>query len=178
MANRDPKCQIEIRRLAESSVFPSPGGSGDQFGISVSLAGDRALVGDVGDEVAGSSVGQAHLFDTVTGSLLQTLDHPSPTTIDSFGNAVGLEGGRLVVGVRFDDAAGSNVGRVYSFEPPVAVPIPFTVHMILGCVLALACARPLRQTAMERRSENGAAIPHDAPGGLECPPSASKPMLR
>ena len=53
--------------------------SADLFGGSVALSGDRVLIGAPFDDTHGDNVGQAHLFDATTGTLLATLDDPTVT---------------------------------------------------------------------------------------------------
>jgi hypothetical protein len=67
-----------------------------QFGLSVSLDGNRALIGSP----YGGGPGSAHLFERVEGSwmLLQALAMPSSLAGDWFGKSVALDGDTLVVG--------------------------------------------------------------------------------
>ncbi|MCO6043462.1 hypothetical protein NG895_06045 [Aeoliella sp. ICT_H6.2] len=72
--------------------------SRDQFGASVSMDGDRILVGAPYDDTSGPNVGQVHLFDALTGMLIRTFDDPTPYVEDNFGGAVTLEGSNVLVG--------------------------------------------------------------------------------
>ena len=88
----------------------------DRFGRPVALDGSLVLVGAAGDDTAGNEVGQAYLFDAVTGALLHTLDEPTPTDRSSFGRSVAIGGGRLLVGADLDDTNGDNVGQAHLFD--------------------------------------------------------------
>ena len=88
----------------------------DQFGSFVALSGDRVLIGAPGDDTQGSNVGQAHLFDTTTGAPLQTFADPTVTNVDQFGGSVALDGDRALIGARFDDTQGNNVGQAHLFD--------------------------------------------------------------
>ena len=88
----------------------------DRFGVAVALDAGRALVGASSHVEQGARIGQAHLFDAATGTLLLTLDDPTPTTLDQFGVAVAFSGERLVVGAPGDDGAGTDIGQVHVFD--------------------------------------------------------------
>ena len=50
----------------------------DQFGYSVSVDGNLALVGAIGeDDAGGTNSGKVYIFDVTTGSLLHTLNNPN-----------------------------------------------------------------------------------------------------
>ena len=89
---------------------------GDLFGFSVALSGGRALIGAFGDDTQGGNVGQAHLFEATTGTLLATFDDPSVTSFDQFGFTVALDENRALIGARLDDTKGDNVGQAYLFD--------------------------------------------------------------
>ena len=90
--------------------------SNDFFGSSVALHGNRVLIGARGDATQGGSVGQAHLFDSNSGALLQTFDDPTVTGGDEFGTSVALQGDRVLIGAWRDDTQGANVGQAHFFD--------------------------------------------------------------
>ena len=95
----------------------------DQFGYSVSVDGNYAIVGAYGEGDAGGTYsGKAYIFDATTGSLLHTLHNPNAydTSVgDLFGNSVAISGNRVVVGARGeDDAGGYSSGKAYIFQIP------------------------------------------------------------
>lgn len=89
----------------------------DQFGIAVSLSGNRALVGAYG---ANGSQGEAHVFDEGppgTWTYSATLCASNGNPLDEFGMAVALDGDRALVGAYLHDLAGvPNTGAAYVFE--------------------------------------------------------------
>ena len=56
------------------------------------------LIGARQDDTSIEDAGQAHVFDAVTGNLLQTLNDPTPAEDERFGTAVAIGGDYLVVG--------------------------------------------------------------------------------
>ena len=50
----------------------------DEFGIDLAVRGERVLVGAPRDDTARPEFGAAYLFDSTTGSLLQTFLNPNP----------------------------------------------------------------------------------------------------
>ncbi len=98
-------------------TFNDPVATGfDNFGISVALDGDLALIGAYLDDTNGTNIGQAHLFNVTTGELLRTFDDPTPTGRDNFGVSVALNGGLVLIGAPFDDTNGTDAGQVYLFD--------------------------------------------------------------
>lgn len=90
----------------------------DRFGSSVSLSGERALIGAFGTDDAGSESGSAYVF-VRSGSMWSQeakLVATDAASGDSFGYAVSLEGSHAIIGARGDDANGqSSSGSVYVF---------------------------------------------------------------
>jgi hypothetical protein len=87
------------------------------------MDGNRVLISSPYDDTNGNEVGQAYLFDTSTGNLLQTLDDPTPTQSpasfavgDLFGISVALDGNRVLIGAAFDDTNGFGVGQAHLFD--------------------------------------------------------------
>jgi hypothetical protein len=92
----------------------------DQFGYSVAISGNRAIVSAyLEDDAGGASSGKAYIFDVVTGALLHTLNNPtafSTSAGDTFGDSVAISGNRAIVGARSeDDAGGTTSGKAYIF---------------------------------------------------------------
>ena len=84
--------------------------NGDQFGRSVALSGNYALVGAIGDD---SSKGAAYLFDARTGTQLRKLTASDGAASDQFGISVALSGNLALVGARGDD---TSTGSAYVFD--------------------------------------------------------------
>lgn len=105
----------ETGSLLRTFDDPTVTGS-DNFGSAVAIDGNRALIGAPGDGTNGSGVGQAHLFDAGTGSLLHTFDDPTVTDEDRFGYSVAIDGNRVLIGARGDDTNGDFVGQAHLFN--------------------------------------------------------------
>ncbi len=88
----------------------------DLFGASVSIEANYVLIGAPGDDTNGPQVGQAHLFDATTGDLVQIFDDPTVTDQDSFGASVDIDGDNYLIGARFDNTNGINVGQAHLFN--------------------------------------------------------------
>lgn len=90
--------------------------SGDIFGDPVSIDGDYVLIGSIGHDAPGVNIGQTHLFNAVSGTLLRTFNDPTPTGMDFFGRSVALDGNYALIGANGDDTNGSNVGQAHLFD--------------------------------------------------------------
>ena len=88
----------------------------DRFGTSVAIDGNNVLIGASYDDTNGTNVGQAHLFDAISGSLLQTFDDPTVTTEDRFGSSVAIDGNNVLIGAHFDDTNGYIAGQAHLFD--------------------------------------------------------------
>ena len=91
--------------------------AGDQFGLSVSVSGDTAVVGAFGDDDAGSTSGSAYVFvrDGGSWSQLAKLTAAGAAAGDQFGRSVSVSGDTAVIGAWLDDDGGSNSGSAYVF---------------------------------------------------------------
>lgn len=98
----------------QSKLTASNAAVGDQFGISVALAGDTAIVGSPLRDGAGADSGQAHIF-TRSGSTWteqQKLIALDAAAGDLFGHSVSISGDTAVVGAK---GVGSAAGAAYIF---------------------------------------------------------------
>lgn len=99
----------------------SPSG-GDQFGRSVAISGNYAVIGaDLEDEAGGTSSGKAYIYEVNTGILLYTLDNPnaySSPSDDNFGRAVAISGNYVIVGAENEDEipGTSAAGKAYIYD--------------------------------------------------------------
>lgn len=101
----------------------------DEFGYSVAISGDYAIVGapkkdvTVGFDLA-SSGGAAYIFKNTTGtwSQVQRIVASDRESNDQFGRSVAISGDYVIVGAPYEDSAGpggnpqSNKGSAYIFK--------------------------------------------------------------
>ena len=92
---------------------------GDALGIGVAIGGGTVLAGAFRDDtVAGVDAGSAYFFSwngTAWNQLQQVYQTDQDARNDTFGTAVSLDGGTLVVGAPRDDVAGVDAGAAYVF---------------------------------------------------------------
>lgn len=103
----------------EAKLTPSDGSAGDHFGQSVSLSGDRAIVGAYYDDDNGSFSGSAYIFkrnDTGIWTREAKLLASDGRSGDLFGYAVAISGDRALVGAHRDDDNGPGSGSAYIFK--------------------------------------------------------------
>ena len=99
-------------------VASPPGTQQANFGYSVALSTDRAVIGAV--YVSGDA-GRAYVFDRTGTSWSQQagLRASDGTPDDNFGSSVAVSGDRLIVGAKkADNAGGVDVGSAYIFTCP------------------------------------------------------------
>lgn len=108
----------------EARLESEDGAEGDRFGISVSIDGDSALVGAVGDDNGGSYSGSAYVFTRggTNWSQKVRVNAGDAHADDAFGWSVSLDGDIALVSAYTDDgldnAAGTagDQGSVYIFR--------------------------------------------------------------
>ncbi|MEE9212014.1 MAG: FG-GAP repeat protein, partial [Phycisphaeraceae bacterium] len=88
----------------------------DQFGNSVAVSGNTAVVGARGNDDAGNLSGSAYVFDTTTGSQLFKLTASDAAADDFFGRSVAVSGNTAVIGALGNSDAGSQSGSAYIFD--------------------------------------------------------------
>ena len=104
----------------------SDGVTGDWFGGSVSLDGDRLAVGASGDDDNGSRSGSVYVYKRQSGawSRIDKLTASDGATDDEFGISVAVDGDTVVVGAHWDDDNGSKSGSAYIYAAPDWAAIP------------------------------------------------------
>jgi hypothetical protein len=101
----------------QAKLLASDGAASDNFGYSVSLSGDTALIGARADNDNGQFTGSAYVF-TRTGTTWaqqQKLLASDGAAGDNFGYSVFLSGDTVLVGADGDDDNGDGSGSVYVF---------------------------------------------------------------
>ena len=90
-----------------------------RFGVSVSLSGDRAIVGASGGWHSGTASGLAFLYERDEDGTWLEVDELTASDADQgdrFGSAVSLSGDRVIVGAFSDDDPGLESGSAYIYE--------------------------------------------------------------
>ncbi len=103
----------------QAKLTANDGAAGDEFGRSVAVHGDVALVGAYLDDDNGNDSGSAYVFqDDGSGNWTQQtkLTASDGITIDWFGYNVAIDGDVALVSAIFDDDTGNQSGSVYVFE--------------------------------------------------------------
>ncbi len=101
----------------QAKLLASDGETGDNFGYSISLSGDTALIGAKTDDDNGLDSGSAYIFirsDTTwtqQGKLLAS----DGAVEDYFGYSVSLSGDTALIGVPYDDIDDIDYGSAYVF---------------------------------------------------------------
>jgi hypothetical protein len=103
--------------VEQAKLTASDGAAGDVFGYTVSLSGDRLVVGAHGNDGQGSDSGAAYVFDWDGSAWVEQakLTASDGVAEDVFGNSVSLSGDRLAVSAWGNDDYGGDSGSVYMF---------------------------------------------------------------
>jgi FG-GAP repeat protein/putative Ig domain-containing protein len=93
----------------QQKLTAADGADGDNFGLSVALSGDTAVIGATGDDINGADQGSAYIFSRSGATwsqqprLLDTLGGKD----DKFGVPVAISGDTVLIGASFDDIDGN-----------------------------------------------------------------------
>lgn len=103
--------------LQEQKLVPDDSAVNQQFGSSVALADDRAVVGAKNDSSVNSEQGAVYVFVRNNQTWTQEVElSPSDgASGDDFGNSVSISDNRIIVGAPRHDATGANSGAAYMF---------------------------------------------------------------
>ncbi|MBN2001657.1 FG-GAP repeat protein [candidate division KSB1 bacterium] len=104
----------------EAKLTAGDGAGGDEFGLFVSLDGDRALIGAYGDAYKGKGMytGSAYIFRFNGTNWEQEAKLTAGNGAEAafFGWSVSLDGDRALIGAMYDDDKGDNSGSAYIFR--------------------------------------------------------------
>ena len=105
--------QNEIQKLLASG-----GTSNDQFGYSVSIDNNRAVIGSIFDVVNGVNAGAAYVYVFNGTSWVEEtkLIATDTNSIRQFGSSVSISGDKIIVGAQADDENGTFSGSAYIFK--------------------------------------------------------------
>lgn len=104
--------------MQSAKVTPSDGAPVDQFGVSVAIDGDRAVVGSQYDDDRGQDSGSVYVFERIGDAWTEhtKLRASDGAAGDDFGWAVSIDGGTVAVGADRSDALGADSGAAYVFH--------------------------------------------------------------
>ncbi|MGH1362526.1 MAG: FlgD immunoglobulin-like domain containing protein [Calditrichia bacterium] len=105
-------------QLAENKIVTSDATNSDEFGITLAVDGDIAVVGAHRDRPSGSYSGSAYILTRSAGGWTeqQKLLASDTDSYKRFGNAVDISGSHIVVGAMGDDHSGPATGSAYIFR--------------------------------------------------------------
>lgn len=91
--------------------------AGDQFGYSVAMDGNTAIIGAPYDDDGGADVGSTYVFIYLgSGWISQGKLQPAVVTgVQRFGSSVAVSGDTVIVGAPFSDIGFTNKGTAYVF---------------------------------------------------------------
>ena len=130
----------------------------DNFGASVAVSGDTAVVGAYGEDDGGTTGNGAAYVFTRTGGVWtqqQKLLAADVANNDQFGWSVALSGDTALVGARSESDSGTTAnGAVYVFEAPAATPTPVPTlsewaMILFGLILASGAALYIQRRQLE-----------------------------
>lgn len=97
--------------------------SGDQYGESVDVSGDWAIVGASKDDESAADAGAAYILNRIGGAWVQSQKLLPPTDLndlittgDLFGSSVAIDGDYAIVGTYLRDANGANSGAAHIYH--------------------------------------------------------------
>lgn len=97
-------------------LVASDAAQGDEFGLSVAISGNTAVVGAPFDDDAGPDSGSAYVFNADTGEQLFKLSASDAAAGDEFGHSVAISGTTAVVGAPFQSNGVFASGAAYVFD--------------------------------------------------------------
>jgi hypothetical protein len=101
----------------------------DHFGLAVAIHGTRVVVSAPSDDTGATDAGSVYVYDlgsATPAEPLLTIPNPEPATNDQFGNALAIEGTRVVVGAALNNFGANDAGAAYVYDlgsPSPAVPV-------------------------------------------------------
>ena len=104
--------------LTQSKLTASDGATSDDFGCSVSISGDTALVGALRDDDSGNDSGSAYIFKNDGDIWIEQnkITAQDGAANDNFGRHVSISDNYSIIGSPFDDNSKTDSGSAYIFE--------------------------------------------------------------
>ena len=162
-------------------LLPDDGAAQPEFGISVAISGDTAIVGASGhdDDDNGNDSGSAYLFDTTTGRQIAKLLANDGASGDNFGGSVAISGVTAIVGANGNDDGGMDSGSAYLFDTTTGkqiaklLPDDGAAEDFFGTAVAI-CGPPGKEITIvgsiyddDNGSNSGSAYLFDTTSGLQ-----------
>ena len=103
--------------VQQAKLLPDDGEVGKNFGYSVAISGEIAVIGAVRDSTNGTYSGAAYVFVRDGSNWVQQakLLPDDGEAIEEFGNSVAISGDTAVIGAWLDDDNGPSSGSAYVF---------------------------------------------------------------
>jgi len=104
--------------IEHQKLMASDGAVNDVFGSSVSMSGDYAIIGAIGDSAGGTYSGSAYIFKLEDGNWVeqQKLVASDKAELNYFGISVSISGDYAIVGAIKDPTIGTYSGSTYIFK--------------------------------------------------------------
>ena len=104
---------VETQRLSASDAI-----AGDNFGQSVSISGNKIIVGLLGNNGVTMAMGAAYLFEKAGGIWVEQQKLLASDAVygDRFGSSVSISDDKAIIGAYGNDDGGSQSGSAYIFE--------------------------------------------------------------
>lgn len=109
--------QAQAELTMVEKLLAADGAAGDQFGRSVSISGNTAVIGSYTDDDNGNDSGSAYVFTRsgTTWTQQVKLVPVDGAADDRFGFSVSISGDTIVIGADGDDTSGLQAGAAYVF---------------------------------------------------------------
>jgi hypothetical protein len=85
----------------------------DRFGSAVAGDANLIVIGASNDDAGGTDAGAVHLFDANSYAFIQTVQKPTPVTLEQFGFSLAAMGGDFAVGALRDSTTATEAGAAY-----------------------------------------------------------------
>jgi FG-GAP repeat len=98
---------VQMQKITDAT-----GAMDDLFGYSVSISGNRAIVGASNDDDINTDQGSVSIYKLSVGTwvLMQKITDAFSASYDNFGSSVSISGNYAIVGAAFDDV-GANINQ-------------------------------------------------------------------
>jgi len=100
-----------------AKLTASDAATAENFGRSVAISGNTAIIGAGSNVVVGPRLGSAYLFDVTTGNQLRKLTASDTAVGDRFGYALSISGNTAIVGAPWNDDAVSQARLICTTSP-------------------------------------------------------------